>query len=148
VGPELGTIGQGAGVVPWVGRLAERLGPTIDDHDRLAAQVLGFPFKDAEQPVVASICTADPDLVEAGYVIVHHLLLAASREGGRRSGRHGVEDGVDLGSGLDGQAVGELDGRDCPGRIVQGGTLEEVDQTWLRVGHACSKLDTLTGRRV
>lgn len=145
--PELGTEGKGAGVIPWMGSLAERLRQTVDHHDRRAAEVLGLAFEDTEQPVVASICAADPDLVEAGHVVVHRLPFASSREGRRGSGSHGIEDGVDLCPCLEGHAVEKLDGGDGPGRVVRLGSLEEVNQPRRSTGHASSKLDTCNGSR-
>ena len=146
MGPELRTEGKGAGV-SWSGSLTQRLRQTVDYHDRGAAQVLGIAFQDTEQPVVASICAADPDLVEAGHVVVHRLPFASSREGRRGSGSHGIEDGVDLCPCLEGHAVEKLDGGDGPGRVVRLGSLEEVNQPRRSTGHASSKLDTCNGSR-
>jgi len=140
--PELGPVGQSPGVVPPVGSLAERLGQAVDNYYRGAAQVLGFAFQDAEQPVVTSIGAADPDLVEAGHFVMHRLPFASTREGRRWCCGYGIEDGMDLGSHLDRQAVEKLNSGDGPGRIVRSGALEEMNEPWDRVGHARPTLDS------
>ena len=142
MGPELSSVAQSPGVVPRVGGLTERLGQAVDDNYRGTAQVLGLPFQDAEQPVIATIGATDPDLVEAGHLVMHHFPLASSREGGRRGGGYSIEHGMNLGSHLDGQAVKKDDGGDGPVRIVLSGALEEVDEPRDRVGHAFPTLDS------
>ena len=147
MGSELGSVAQSPGVVPRVGGLTERLGQAVDDNYRGTTQVLGLPFQDAEQPVIATIGAADPDLEEAGHLVMHHFPLAPSREGGRRSSGYSIEHGMDLGSHLDGQAVEKADGGDGPVRIVLLGALEEVDEPRDRVGHAFPTLDSPNGKR-
>jgi hypothetical protein len=140
--PELGPVGKGPGIVPWIGSLAHRLGEAVDGHDRGAAQVRGFPFQDAEKPVVASVAAADPDLVEAGHVLMRRLPLASSGEGWWRGGGYGIEDSMELDSYLEGKLLEELDGGHGLVWVVPLGALEEVNEPRLRVGHASPTLDS------
>src|SRR5271154_5217608 len=69
----------------------------------------------------------DPNIVEAGHILAHHLPLAATGERGRWSVGNRVENRVDLGARGERHGLEKANGRHLPPRVICAMPLKKVD---------------------